>query len=55
MTDANLRGLDVAPIWYKLYSFKEAWNVTDMTDFNQIDQVVKNIAADEHQFEQYFR
>lgn len=54
LTLANEKG-SAAPEWFKLYSFKEAWKVSDMTDFKQIDGVVRNIAASKNNFDQYWR
>lgn len=55
LTAANSAGSGVAPSWYKLYSFKEAWGVGDMTDLSQIDEVVRKIATDKNSLNQYFR
>jgi len=53
LTEANLAGADVAPIWQKLYSFKEAFGLESLHP-KVLDQFVHALAKDSVLQDKYY-
>jgi sphingomyelin phosphodiesterase len=54
LTDANLKGSEVDPIWFELYQAKEEYELADLTP-QSMDELFQRMLTDDALFQLYFK
>ena len=54
LTDANLKGSEVDPIWFELYQAKEEYGLADLTT-QSMDELFQRMLTDDALFQLYFK
>lgn len=54
LTDANLKGSEVSPVWIELYQAKQEYGIADLTPAS-MDGLFQRMLADDAVFQLYYK